>query len=641
VTLNGTPSAGQVHRTLNFIGTVGTDIIDTWTDSPIDIYLGAGGSASLSVQQAGVTKSTRQKLNFLSGATVADNSGNSSADVTITPPVQLAGTLVSSEPALNFAAGFNVVDNPGISTDVTALTTVFNAGDPVAAEPAINFAYGFATTDSAGSFVNVSWKGVEFYNNPALISIRPAINFSGNLLATDNPTQNWVDLKALTNVAVAGTTQAVEPVLNFVSGFTVTDNTGVSADVTWAGMEIDYAGSGVRVVPKLNFTSNALVTYNGGTSAVDVTPLTAVQVAGSLIATEPALNFVSGANVVNNPGVSADVTIVTPTQQAGTLIGARPALNFTYGAIVTDNPGNGTIDIAVPPATAVQIGGTPSGTEAALNFVSGASASNNPGSGRVDVTILTTVQSNGSAYGAEPALNFLSPFSVYNNAGAGSVDIGLQAPSIVYRPTTPYTAAPADRYIITYGGQITLPAAPPIGTQITISADSTSAGQVQAWVVPGGSDIIAGSSGVTFASFYPVPGTTGTSYVLSASTNPVTFTYVGSNLAGLGGAGSGWIADRVEETVGIATSAGAYTNVATDVAISCDTTAGPVAVNLSTFPIRMGQRCLVSDSLGNAATNNITITAPGPITYTINSNYGRIDFVYAWTPGGSGGASWH
>jgi hypothetical protein len=58
----------------------------------------------------------------------------------------------------------------------------------------------------------------------------------------------------------------------------------------------------------------------------------------------------------------------------------------------------------------------------------------------------------------------------------------------------------------------------------------------------------------------------------------------------------------------------------------------------------MGKRISVVDFLGNAATNNITVRASaidgGFVTYPITTNHGRVELVYSWTPGGSGGAAW-
>jgi hypothetical protein len=265
---------------------------------------------------------------------------------------------------------------------------------------------------------------------------------------------------------------------------------------------------------------------------------------------------------------------------------------------------------------------------------------NGSGWSDANVTSLVPVQVNGTPFAAEPAISFSSDFNLVDNFGS---NISVSPLNNVNAISAPYQALNSDRFIIVANGAVTLPTSPFIGQKITIfvtNQNSASYAQTQTWAATSGSAIILGGSGVTYSGFYPVAGTINTSFVLKPTVS-TTFTFVG-NIPNAGA--PTWVSDQQEDTSAIATSASDYTNIATDSVIACDTTSGPVTVYATTTPNYLGKRLVIVDFLGNAATNNITVQAisliSGYITYTINQNYGRVDLVYTWTPGGSGGATW-
>jgi len=82
-----------------------------------------------------------------------------------------------------------------------------------------------------------------------------------------------------------------------------------------------------------------------------------------------------------------------------------------------------------------------------------------------------------------------------------------------------------------------------------------------------------------------------------------------------------------------ATSTTPYTVLSTDYYISVDASGGAKQVNLPNSP-STNQIFIVKDRLGNAGSNNITVTTPGGVvnldgatTYVINTNYGAAQFI--------------
>jgi hypothetical protein len=93
------------------------------TGETSEIISGAG----LTVQQAGADVGERSKINFVNGATVADNPGQNRVDVTLLEEiiVQAAGATIGTRHKLNFVSGAAVADNPGQTrVDVTIPTPV-------------------------------------------------------------------------------------------------------------------------------------------------------------------------------------------------------------------------------------------------------------------------------------------------------------------------------------------------------------------------------------------------------------------------------------------------------------------------------------------------------------------------------------
>lgn len=81
-------------------------------------------------------------------------------------------------------------------------------------------------------------------------------------------------------------------------------------------------------------------------------------------------------------------------------------------------------------------------------------------------------------------------------------------------------------------------------------------------------------------------------------------------------------------------STGSYTPATTDLFLLCDTSTGAITINLLAASGVIGQRLVIVDTAGQAATNNITITPNGSDTIqgensnlTVNVNNASIDLL--------------
>jgi hypothetical protein len=161
---------------------LGTDLT-TWT---------AVATPTSIVESNGTAVSTgRSKLNFLTGFSVADDSGNGSADVTLEIPVERGGTLTSTRPTLNFLTGFAIADNPGnTSVDITGLIEVEQSGELIGARQYLNVTYGLIATDNPGNnSVDIAFdtsvpSAVTVETNGAVIGTQGTVNFTGPIVQT-------------------------------------------------------------------------------------------------------------------------------------------------------------------------------------------------------------------------------------------------------------------------------------------------------------------------------------------------------------------------------------------------------------------------------------------------------------------------
>jgi hypothetical protein len=125
------------------------------------------------------------------------------------------------------------------------------------------------------------------------------------------------------------------------------------------------------------------------------------------------------------------------------------------------------------------------------------------------------------------------------------------------------------------------------------------------------SGVYTPASGATTA----VPGG-----IIRSSTWNAIFTDITSALTLLG--------QQLYNTTAVAIGASPYTPVATDTLLLAASSGGSITISLPTAASRSGYPLKIKDSTGNAATNNVTITANGTdrieglVSVKINVNYG-------------------
>ena len=405
--------------------------------------------------------------------------------------IEMGAVVQAREPTLNFTgAGVTITDNPGVALNIdipgyTPPPTLVLQEEGVDAGPIeakLNFVGGsvtVATTLGSGvSTVTVADPPVVtpahvVANAGTALGHQPTLNFTGNLVATDNAAGTSTDV-TVTLPAASTPGHAIEDesigitpqrnILNFVGdGVAVTDDATNSKTVVTVMLPAPGAGPHViaedgtplPVQPTLNFGTGLTAIDSTATNSTDVSlflpagTITAVAEEGTVINSEPTLNFIgAGVTAVDNFAASRiDVTI--PGSAAGHVIAdegtpvttVQPILNFVGpGVAVTD--GTGETIVTVPGLAIAEEGTTVStATTTSLNFVGTATAVANGTA--VDVTVtgsppLLIAEEGVNAAATQPArLNFVGA-SVLAVAAGADVNVTVSDPILVG------TAAPTD-----------------------------------------------------------------------------------------------------------------------------------------------------------------------------------------------------